>query len=215
MTALIDYLLSKRDPDGYFASKLSDSAISTSVALVALHLADSQSYAKPIENARDWLATVALTSIGVPSERFQSAREFLESHLGGLDFVSVRKGLLAAYGKDLTFSVPLLALATAAGFFPDADAAWRAMPRFPFEVALLPEGLFKYLRLPVVSYAIPALIAIGLAQLAHAGQGVISRIRGKAREKALRVLAAKQPEDGGVRKPCVSWRPSSRRTVDF
>ena len=177
MTALIDYLLSKRDPDGYFASKLSDSAISTSVALVALHLADSQSYAKPIEKARDWLlahadaaglygdspespanltatflATVALTCVGVPSERLQPAREFLKTHLGGLDFVSVRKGLLAAYGKDLTFSVPLLALATAAGFFPDADAAWRAMPRFPFEVALLPEGLFKYLRLPVVSY---------------------------------------------------------------
>jgi len=222
MTALIDYLLSKRAPDGYFASKLSDSAISTSVALIALHLADCQSYAKPIEKARDWLlahadaaglygdspespanltatflATVALTCVGVPSERLRPAREFLKANLGGLDFVSVRKGLLAAYGKDLTFSVPLLALATAAGFFPDADAAWRAMPRFPFEVALLPEGLFKYLRLPVVSYAIPALIAIGLAQLAHARQGVISSIRGKAREKALRVLAAKQPEDGG------------------
>ena len=222
MTALIDYLRSKRDPDGYFASKLSDSAISTAVALVALHLADPQSYAKPIEKARDWLlahadaaglygdspespanltatflAAVALTSVGVPSKRLQSARAFLESRFGGLDFASVRKGLLAAYGKDLTFSVPLLALATAAGFFPDADAAWRAMPRFPFEVVLVPEWLFKHLRLPVVSYAIPALIAIGLAQLAHAEQGIISRIRAKAREKALRVLAAKQPEDGG------------------
>ena len=222
MTALIDYLRSKRDPDGYFASKLSDSAISTAVALVALHLADPQSYAKSIEKARDWLlahadaaglygdtpespanltatflAAVALTRVGVPCERLQSAREFLESRFGGLDFSSVRKGLLAAYGKDLTFSVPLLALAAAAGFFPDADAAWRAMPRFPFEAVLVPERLFKHLRLPVVSYAIPALIAIGLAQLAHAEHGIISRIRAKARENALRVLTAKQPEDGG------------------
>ena len=124
MTALIDYLLSKRDPDGYFTSKLSDSAISTSVALVALHLADSQSYAKPIEKARDWLlahadaaglygdspespanltatflATVALTCVGVPSERLQPAREFLKTHLGGLDFVSVRKGCWPPTGK--------------------------------------------------------------------------------------------------------------------
>jgi len=222
MTELVEYLLSKRDPDGYFASGLSDSAISTSVALVALHLADQQTYAEQIAKARDWLllhanadgaygdspespanltatflATVALTRVGIPPERLQPARKFLESQLGGLDFPSVRKGLLAAYGNDLTFSVPLLALATAAGFFPDADAAWRAMPRFPFEAVLIPEALFKYIRLPVVSYAIPALIAIGLAQLAHAGHGMISSIRAKAQPKALRVLADKQPEDGG------------------
>lgn len=222
MTELMEYLLSKRDPDGYFASGLSDSAISTAVALVALHLANPQAYAEPIAKARDWLllhadadgvygdspespanltatflATVALTRTGVPLERLQPARRFLESHLGGLDFPSVRKGLLAAYGNDLTFSVPLLALATAAGFFPNADTAWRAMPRFPFEAVLIPETLFKYLRLPVVSYAIPALIAIGLAQLAHSGQGLIPSVRAKARPKALRVLADKQPEDGG------------------
>lgn len=222
MTALIEYLLSRRDPDGFFASGLSDSAISTSVALVALHLADPRVYAEPIGKARDWLlanadaggaygdspesptnltatflAVVALTRAGVPSERLQSSRRFLEKHFGGLDFPSVRRGLLAAYGKDLTFSVPLLALATASGFFPDPEAAWRAMPRFPFEAALIPERWFKYLRLPVVSYAIPALIAIGLAQLAHAGRGVVARIRAKARGKALRVLEAKQPEDGG------------------
>ena len=103
MTALIEYLLSRRDPDGFFASGLSDSAISTSVALVALHLADPQAYAEPIGKARDWLlanadadgaygdspespanltatflAVVALARAGVPSERLRSPRRFLE-----------------------------------------------------------------------------------------------------------------------------------------
>ena len=222
MNALIRHLLARRDPDGYFTSGLSDSAISTAVALVALHLADPQAHAEPVARARAWLLThadaeglygdspespanltatflayVALTRTGTPPDRLQPARRFLETRLGGLDFPAVRKGLLAAYGKDLTFSVPLLALATAAGFFPDAERAWRTMPRFPFEAVLIPEGLFKHLRLPVVSYAIPALIAIGLAQLAHTGTGFISRLRARAKPKALRVLADKQPEDGG------------------
>ena len=98
--------------------------------------------------------------------------------------------MLAEYGKDLTFSVPLLALATASGFFEDTEAAWRGMPRFPFEAAVLPEGMFKYMNLPVVSYAIPALICVGLAQLNHTKEGFIKSLRSLAVKKALRVLEA-------------------------
>ena len=71
------------------------------------------------------------------------------------------------------------------------------MPRFPFEAAVLPEGMFKYMNLPVVSYAIPALICVGLAQLNHTKEGFIKSLRSLAVKKALRVLEAKQPEDGG------------------
>ena len=38
---------------------------------------------------------------------------------------------------------------------------WRVVRPLPFEVAALPQGLFRFLGLPVVSYALPALIAIG------------------------------------------------------
>ncbi|MBP5320343.1 MAG: squalene--hopene cyclase [Kiritimatiellae bacterium] len=222
MNNLLHHLLAQRDPDGYFTSRLSDSAISTAVALTALHLADPDAYAAPIVRAQRWLLThanadglygdspespanltatflayVALSRTGAPADAIEPARRHIEAQFGGLTFPAVRKGLLAAYGKDLTFSVPLLALATAAGCFPDADSAWRAMPRFPFEAVLIPESLFKYLRLPVVSYAIPALIAIGLAQLTHSRPGFTTRLRARVRPKALRVLAEKQPEDGG------------------
>ena len=67
------------------------------------------------------------------------------------------------------------------------------MPNFPFEAAVLPESWFKYLNLPVVSYAIPALICVGLAQLRHRP----NRLRTLAVKKALRVLVEKQPQDGG------------------
>ena len=41
------------------------------------------------------------------------------------------------------------------------------MPQLPFELAALPFRFFQTIRLPVVSYALPALIAIGLVRHAQ------------------------------------------------
>ena len=41
------------------------------------------------------------------------------------------------------------------------------IPQLPFELAALPHQLFGWLRLPVVSYALPALIAIGQVRHHH------------------------------------------------
>jgi squalene-hopene/tetraprenyl-beta-curcumene cyclase len=69
----------------------------------------------------------------------------------------------------------------------------------PFELAMLPHTLFKWLRLPVVSYALPALIAIGQAGYHHRRpiNPVARVVRRLARRRTLDVLRGIQPENGG------------------
>ncbi|MBO7568873.1 MAG: squalene--hopene cyclase, partial [Bacteroidaceae bacterium] len=73
---------------------------------------------------------------------------------------------------------------------------WKKIPPFPFELATLPQRFFRFLNLPVVSYAIPALIAIGICQM-HRKGGLFSPIRKLFVPKAMRVLLRMQPADGG------------------
>src|SRR5207248_10533885 len=98
------------------------------------------------------------------------------------------------YGKDRTFSVPILMPSALAGL-----VSWREVPPLPFEVACFPQSLFRFLRLPVVSYALPALIAIGQAVYRHRPPwNPVSRVvRRLSIEKSLRVLQAIQPSSGG------------------
>jgi squalene-hopene/tetraprenyl-beta-curcumene cyclase len=100
----------------------------------------------------------------------------------------------ARYGKDRTFSVPILMTSALAGL-----VSWREVPPLPFELACFPQAWFRFLRLPVVSYALPALIAIGQAVYHHrAPRNPLARlVRRAAMEKSLRVLQAIQPSGGG------------------
>jgi squalene-hopene/tetraprenyl-beta-curcumene cyclase len=76
---------------------------------------------------------------------------------------------------------------------------WESVPCLPFELGCLPHGMFSVLRLHVVSYALPALIAIG--QLLHersAGVGPVRRsLRCFAVRPTLRRLERLQPASGG------------------
>ncbi|MEO6741480.1 MAG: prenyltransferase/squalene oxidase repeat-containing protein, partial [Chthoniobacteraceae bacterium] len=101
------------------------------------------------------------------------------------------------YGKDRTFSVPILMTLALAGRL-GADG-WRLIPKLPFELAAMSHGFWGALRLPVVSYALPALIAIGQAIHFHAPtRNPITRVlRALARKKTLRVLETLQPPNGG------------------
>lgn len=99
-----------------------------------------------------------------------------------------------AYGEDRTFAVPILMNGALAGLFP-----WDEIPDLPFELAALPGGLYRGLRLQVVSYALPALIAIGL--LLHRRKAVHPTLRRWIREAVapgvLAKLARLQPPSGG------------------
>ena len=67
------------------------------------------------------------------------------------------------------------------------------------ELAALPHSWFKWVGLPVVSYALPALIAIGQAQHHHHPSRfwVVRAIRESLRKRTLRILERIQPDSGG------------------
>ena len=101
------------------------------------------------------------------------------------------------YGKDRTFSVPILMTLAISGRL--GAQGWRLIPKLPFELAALSHKFWGALRLPVVSYALPALIAIGQAIHHHAPtRNPITRVlRALTRKKTLRVLETLQPPNGG------------------
>jgi len=110
--------------------------------------------------------------------------------------------LRALYGKDRTFATPILtncALASQYGAGASGGIDWAHVPALPFELACVPRSLFKFLRLHVVSYALPALIAIG--QVIHTRRPTWNPLHRLIRRLAvgpsLRRLEAIQPGSGG------------------
>ncbi len=98
------------------------------------------------------------------------------------------------YGKDRTFAVPILTTCALAEL-----VSWKEVPALPFELACLPQSWFRFLRLQVVSYALPALIAIGQAVYHHRPpwNPLTRMIRALSRKRSLRVLERIQPSSGG------------------
>ena len=213
--SLSESLLLRRSADGLWRGKLSSSAISTAVAIFALYMTDKEKYRSFIQNGAAWLhrtmlpegawgdtvesppnmtATLlsyaALHAVDEPSEK---AKNFLCDKFGGLDDRQIIQGILACYGKDLTFSVPILSMCALSGVIH----SWKNIPQFPFELAVLPQRFFRFLRFPVVSYAIPALIAVGILRHKKGKRGVLYRLRELLIPKSLQVLVRLQPEHGG------------------
>ncbi|MBP85408.1 MAG: squalene--hopene cyclase [Planctomycetaceae bacterium] len=136
------------------------------------------------------LAVAAFHLTGVPckhADLLERAEAYIERQ-GGI------QGLKKRYGKDKTFAVPILANCAMAGIVP-----WKAVSPLPFELACFPQSFYRFLRMPVVSYAIPALVAIGQARYFH--QPPLNPITRFARKltvsKSLDVLHQMQPESGG------------------
>jgi squalene-hopene/tetraprenyl-beta-curcumene cyclase len=109
------------------------------------------------------------------------------------------QAIAAVYGKDRTFSVPILVMCALAGRFGAGRGAWRSIPALPFELAACPRAWYHRLGLGVVSYALPALIAVGQARHYHRPtRNPITRcLRGRTRERTLRILKSIQPGSGG------------------
>jgi squalene-hopene/tetraprenyl-beta-curcumene cyclase len=106
----------------------------------------------------------------------------------------LRQAIADRYGRDRTFSVPILMHLAICG-----RIGWDAVMPLPFELAALPHQLFGALQLPVVSYALPALIAIGQAiHHQQPSRNVLVRgVRNGVKARTLRVLDSIQPENGG------------------
>ncbi len=113
---------------------------------------------------------------------------------------ALRSAILRRYGKDQTFSVPILTVLALTGKLgADRASVWRSIPQLPFELAAVPHGWFQHLRLPVVSYALPALIAIGQVRhrFAPSRNPITRTLRNRVRERTHRTLHEMQPESGG------------------
>ena len=103
-------------------------------------------------------------------------------------------GLRARYGKDKTFAVPILTNYALAGLVD-----WREVSPLPFELAAFPQSWYRFFRLPVVSYAIPALVAIGQARYFHCKprNPLCRLLRAASIKRTLNVLDRIQPTSGG------------------
>ena len=214
-------LIDRLDPQGFWAGQLASSALSTATAISALALyqrqkgMDDSDIEHLILRGIEWLAerqnedggwgdteqslsnistTMLVVSAfqltAVPDKQkglIERAERYIKQQ-GGI------KGLRRRYGKDKTFAVPILANCALAG-----RVRWRHVSALPFELACFPQSFYRFLRLPVVSYAIPALVAIGQAKYFHQKPwNPISRlVRKFAIEPSLRVLEQIQPASGG------------------
>ncbi|MBR7114511.1 MAG: squalene--hopene cyclase, partial [Alistipes sp.] len=212
---LTERLKAQRAKGQMWRGELSSSAISTSVAAFALHKIDAERYRQRIDQAVEWLLStmaedgswgdspespsnmtatlLSYTSLYAQGRAPEQTKRYLERRFGGIDDEHIVRGVLEYYGKDLTFSVPILVMCALAGILKK----WDRIPQFPFELTILPQRFFRFLQLPVVSYAIPALIAVGIVRFRRGRQGIFSPVREAFVPKCMRVLTSLQPENGG------------------
>lgn len=128
-----------------------------------------------------------------------AAERWLLARTGSLEPGRLARRIADCYGDDRTFSIPILTMCAIAGRLGPDATAWSHVIQLPFELAALPARWFGAVRLPVVSYALPALIAVG--QVRHffrpTKNPVARLLRSAVRTRTLRVLESVQPKNGG------------------
>jgi squalene-hopene/tetraprenyl-beta-curcumene cyclase len=217
-----DALFAEWHADGYWIGELSASALSTATAVSALSLTpEVPDKAELVERGLAWLAqhqnadggwgdTVksfsnisttmlcrAAIHLACGAEQYRDNLKRTEAWLGqryGTTPEQLADAVRRRYGSDHTFSVPILMNAALAGLVP-----WAEVPVLPFEAACVPQRFYRLARMPVVSYALPALIAIGQAIFHHnpPRSWFRRRLRRWAIGPSLRVLERIQPASGG------------------
>lgn len=220
-------LLAERNAAGYWDGELSTSALSTATAVAALSLVRSRGCEDPsqrnrlIDGGLTWLAThqnadggwgdtvlsvsnISTSMLVLAALRLSDAADrHAESYARLQRYLDARCGTTPAeraeairrrYGNDRTFAVPILTTCALAGL-----VSWHEVIPLPFEIACFPQSWFRFLGMPVVSYALPALIAIGQAIHRHrpSWNPLVRLIRNHAIGPTLKVLERIQPSSGG------------------
>lgn len=212
-------LLAERNAEGYWLGELSSSALSTATAISALSLVGGRDAL--VHRGLEWLAShqnddggcgdtvksfsnISTTMLCRAAYRLAgNSPEFAKSFARADAFMAAKWGATVAeqaeairkrYGVDHTFSVPILMNAALAGLIP-----WSEVPALPFELACLPQSWYRLARMPVVSYALPALIAIGQTIFHHKPprNPIIGLVRRLSVRRSLKVLERIQPASGG------------------
>lgn len=223
---LCSTLKKEQNQDGFWNGMLSSSALSTAVAIVALKINGNKQDEVRIRDGFNWLrdninteggfgdtpqsesnvSTSLLSYAAIyycqPDKEsgnplLRSIERFLETKNISFSAQDITSSILNFYGKDYTFSVPILSMLTICGVLP--DEACRRIPQLPFELSLLPASLYRFFNLQVVSYAIPALIGVGIFIHSKRKRGVsVTRFyRNLCVDKAINKLTSLMPESGG------------------
>ena len=208
----------------HWTGELAASALSTAIAVVALHRAGVADDRRDIDAGLRWLVEhqnadgswgdtvlsrgnlsttvlvwAALGYAGGDEVRLAITRgeTWITARAGSLDPAQLRRAVEARYGNDRTFAVPIMTLCAIAGKL-GADP-WRWVRPLPFEFAACPRGWFRFANLQVVSYALPALIAVGLARFrGRPPRNPFTRaMRAATAKRTLRLLTTLQPSSGG------------------
>ena len=220
-------LLASRNQKGYWEGNLSSSALSTATAVTALAVVDRRKYQSLIEKGLVWMtqhvnpdggwgdsiksnSNISTTLLcwsafaaAKESENYrdvmQPAESWIQTKAGTLETADIVEAIYQRYGRDRTFSVPILTMAAISGRLGEGKAAWQWVKALPFELAAFPQRVWRWLRLPVVSYALPALIAMGHVRFKKRppANPLTRMIRYVMRNKTLDVLKRIQPENGG------------------
>ncbi len=215
-------LLKESNENGFWAGELNSSALSTATAVFALAAVNKEKYASNIRQGMNWLIKYqnpdggwgdteisksnlsttllvysAMSAADPGTAALNSCKSFIKKLTGSLEPENIVKSILNIYGSDRTFSIPILTTCALAGRL--GKDGWKYVHPLPFELAVFPQQMFKRLQLPVVSYALPALIAIGqVGFYKRPPVNPVSRIiRKLAKSKTLKVLTKIQPENGG------------------
>lgn len=181
------WLANAQNADGGFGdTDLSHSNIATTYLALAAHRLASRVSGANLQHLSDSNAGATIAS-GLSSQGVEKAESYLREK-------GEWAGLKARYGKDKTFVVPIMTNCALAGM-----VSWKHISPLPFEAAALPQAWYRFARMPVVSYAIPALVAIGQARFHFAPpRNPLTRsLRAAALQRTRRVLAAMQPDSGG------------------
>ncbi|MCH2182863.1 MAG: squalene--hopene cyclase [Mariniblastus sp.] len=217
-------LLDERVEQGHWVGELSGSALSTATAISALSYgvatgqwdqATVSEAKRQVECGLAWLVesqnedggwgdtelsysnistsmlvVAAIGSAGDPEGHravLDRARHYIDGQ-GGVEAIRRR------YGQDKTFAVPILANCAMAGL-----VEWNEVAPLPFEAACVPQRFYHLMRMPVVSYAVPALVAIGQVKFHFdpPRNPLVRWIRKWSVGRSLAVLERMQPASGG------------------
>lgn len=218
-------LVNDRNSAGFWEGRLSSSALAVAVAVAALHFDDRVKNSAEIKKGLQWLANninsdgsfgdtpespgnvstsllvyAALNSYASENQQIGEIHTRVAHYLltCGVDVTTseVAQSILEHYQNDYTFSVPILTLCGLCDV-PGNDA-FKHIPQLPFELSLLPRRFYRMLNLSVVSYAIPALVAVGIVIFKKKKSSFFWRVARKfSIGKAIKILHRMLPESGG------------------
>jgi prenyltransferase beta subunit len=223
---LTNKLIEEQNSSGFWTGRLSSSALAVAVSIVAIKLNCLPNHEERVFKGLQWLCAnvnpdggygdtpesesnvstsflcyaaiqICQTNEYNGSEIIQGLERYLESQNISLKSGNIAKSVLDHYGKDYTFSVPILAMLTICDILTDDDI--RKIPQLPFELTLLPSSLYRFFNMQVVSYAIPALVAVGIFLFKERKRTnfLLKAVRNRSINPAIEKLSGLVPASGG------------------